>query len=125
MDRNPWLIVAAVSGLSAVALGAFGAHAIRDSLSNEMLAVYRTASLYHLVHSAVLLAVAIWMEANKASHWLRISAWLFAVGILLFSGSLYLLAVTGIGSLGAITPLGGLAFLAAWTGLIMQAVKPR
>lgn len=125
MRSRGWFIVAAIAGFSAVFLGAFGAHALRDSLDDRMLSVYRTASLYHLVHAPVLLAVALWMQQAGPSGWLRFSAWAITVGLVLFSGSLYLLASTGITTLGAITPIGGLAFLCAWFGLFIQAVKSR
>lgn len=125
MRSRGWFIVAAIAGFSAVFLGAFGAHALSDSLDASMLPVYRTASLYHLVHAPVLLAVALWMQQAGPSVWLRFSAWSFTAGIVLFSGSLYLLAITGISGLGAVTPLGGLAFLSAWFALFMQAVKSR
>jgi len=118
-------MVAAVAGFTAVALGAFGAHALRDSLDTQMLQVYRTASLYHLVHAAVLLAIALWLQQGRISGWLKFSAWSFCTGIVLFSGSLYLLAVTGVSGLGAITPLGGLAFLAGWAGIFIHAVRSR
>ena len=123
MQRNPWIMVAAVAGFSAVALGAFGAHALKDLLDPQMLTAYRTGSLYHLVHAPVLLVVALWIQQSGSSAWLRFSAWAFTAGIVLFSGSLYLMASTGMSGLGAITPLGGLAFLTAWTGLFVQAVK--
>ena len=125
MRQSCWFIVATVAGFSAVLFGAFGAHALGDSLSAEMLSVYRTGSIYHLVHAPVLLAVALWIRQVGSTRWLRISAWLFTAGIVLFSGSLYLLAGTGITGLGAVTPVGGLAFLAAWFGLFMQAISAR
>ena len=125
MRNSAWFIVAAIVGFSAVLLGAFGAHALGDTLSAEMMSVYRTGSLYHLVHAPVLLAVALWMQQVVSSRWLRISAWLFTAGIVLFSGSLYLLAGTGINGLGAVTPVGGLALLAAWIGLLIQAISSR
>jgi uncharacterized membrane protein YgdD (TMEM256/DUF423 family) len=125
MPHNAWFIVAAVAGFTAVLFGAFGAHALADSLSVQMLSTYRTGSFYHLAHAPVLLAVALWMQQAGASRWLRISAWLFSIGIVLFSGSLYLLAITGSTELGMITPLGGLAFLVGWFGLFMQGLSSR
>jgi uncharacterized membrane protein YgdD (TMEM256/DUF423 family) len=125
MPHKAWFIVSAVAGFTAVLFGAFGAHAVADSLSEQMLSTYRTGSLYHLTHAPVLLGVALWMQQAGASRWLRISAWLFSIGIVLFSGSLYLLAITGSTELGMITPVGGLAFLVAWFGLFMQVASSR
>lgn len=97
-----------------VALGAFGAHALRNHLSADMTSVWRTAEIYQFVHALGLLAVGLLVFRLGAPPLLRAAGWLMVAGIVLFSGSLYLLAVTGIRWLGAITPLGGVAFLAAW-----------
>jgi uncharacterized membrane protein YgdD (TMEM256/DUF423 family) len=112
-----------MAGLSGVALGAFGAHALRDSLAAEMLAVYRTGSLYHLVHAPVLLGIALLLEREPAAPALKFSALCLCLGIVLFSGSLYLLSVTGRSGLGIITPFGGLALLAGWGALAVHAFK--
>jgi len=103
----------AITGFLAVLLGAFGAHALHDLLvKNNTVEIWKTASTYHLIHSVVLLWVADRFPANKM-------AWgCFMVGVILFSGSLYLLAVTGIHWLGAITPFGGIALLAGWLALL-------
>ena len=122
MPHQVWIAVAAASGLSAVALGAFGAHALRDRLDDSARAVWQTASLYQLFHTLALLAVAL-LLARADARWLQASAWCFAVGTLLFSGSLYALAVTGIRPLGAITPIGGVALLAAWAALLIWALR--
>ena len=110
----------AVAALLAVALGAFGAHALRDRLTSDLLAVFETGVRYHFYHSLALFAAAYaaarWPEGAAA-----IAGWLFIAGIVLFSGSLYLLAVTGTRWLGAITPLGGLAFIAGWAALAWTA----
>ena len=115
-----FFILGAVLALFGVALGAFGAHALRDRLTPELLTVYQTGVQYHLYHALALLAA-----AYAAARWPGAAAvaagWLFAAGIVLFSGSLYALALTGVRWLGAITPLGGLAFLAGWLALAWAA----
>jgi uncharacterized membrane protein YgdD (TMEM256/DUF423 family) len=109
-----------VSGIIAVAAGAFGAHALRARLSPELLAVFETAARYQMYHALGLLAVA-WAVTRwpgALPHW---AGWFFVAGTLLFSGSLYALALTGARWLGAITPLGGAAFLAGWVCLALSA----
>jgi uncharacterized membrane protein YgdD (TMEM256/DUF423 family) len=96
-----------------VAIGAFGAHGLRDRLTPDMLAVFETGVRYHLIH-ALGLFVAAWLAGEDESRTARLAGVLLVLGILLFSGSLYLLALTGVRSLGAVTPFGGLAWLAAW-----------
>jgi uncharacterized membrane protein YgdD (TMEM256/DUF423 family) len=108
--------LAAIAGFLAVALGAFGAHSLKATLlQNDTLAVWQTGALYHLVHAVVLLLLA---QRSSIPRWPFI---LFGIGIVIFSGSLYLLAVTNIKILGAITPIGGLCFLAGW---LMLAFRP-
>jgi uncharacterized membrane protein YgdD (TMEM256/DUF423 family) len=114
------LVVAALSGALAVACGAFGAHALKTRLTPEMLAVWNTAVLYHLVHSVVLAALALAAPARPVG----LPAALFGAGIAIFSGTLYLLALSGVRWLGAITPLGGLALIAGWLSLALLA-RPR
>jgi uncharacterized membrane protein YgdD (TMEM256/DUF423 family) len=97
----------------AVAAGAFGAHALRARLTPELLAVWETAARYQMYHALALLGVA-WALDRWSGRPAVIAGWLFIVGIVLFSGSLYLLSISGVRWLGAITPLGGLAFLAGW-----------
>src|SRR5689334_17093683 len=101
----------AISGFIAVALGAFGAHALRARLTPDMLAVFETGARYHLVHAVLVVALG-FAEARLPA--VRVAAVLFLVGTVLFSGSLYLLATTGVRTWGAVTPLGGLAFLVGW-----------
>ena len=108
----------AVFALLAVALGAFGAHVLKSRMSADMLAVYQTGVSYEMYHALALIAVGILLQLGRGGQWLPIAGWLFAVGIVLFSGSLYLLSVTDTRWLGAITPLGGLCFLAGWILLI-------
>ena len=103
----------------AVALGAFGAHGLKSRVSVEMLAVWQTAVLYHLVHALGLLLVGM-----LAAHLpVKAAGWTLFTGIVLFSGSLYLMVLTDIRSLGVITPLGGVAFLAGWLLLAVSALK--
>jgi uncharacterized membrane protein YgdD (TMEM256/DUF423 family) len=110
-----------VAALLAVALGAFGAHALRSRVAPDMLAVWHTGVEYHLFHALGLLALGFAAAQLPESPLIKFSGWLMLAGIVLFSGSLYLLALTGERWLGAITPIGGLAFLAAW-GLFVAAV---
>ncbi len=110
--------VAGALGLSGVALGAFGAHGLRDRLGAGMLDVYRTGVLYHLIHAAAALAIA--LAADKLRRAPLIVTF-FALGVLVFSGSLYLLALTRVTQLGAITPIGGLCFMVGWVLILVEA----
>jgi uncharacterized membrane protein YgdD (TMEM256/DUF423 family) len=123
MDRT-FLLAGAVAGLIAVGFGAFGAHGLRGRLTPEMLAVFETGVRYQMYHALALLLVAALAPrlAGNAGHAYRAAGWLFVAGITLFSGSLYLLAVTGVTILGAITPIGGVAFLAGWASLIIASL---
>ena len=113
MKSSALLRIAGVCGFLAVALGAFGAHGLKGTLAaHGTAAIWETASLYHLIHAVALLAIA--MSARVVSRWIPI---LFVAGIAVFSGTLYVLAVTGLKWLGAITPLGGLCFLIGWAWL--------
>lgn len=105
-----------------VAAGAFGAHALKTRLSAEMLAIFETGVRYQMYHALALL-IAAWAQTRWPGALVSVSGWLFIVGIILFSGSLYLLCFTGERWLGAITPLGGLAFLAGWLCLAYAAYK--
>ena len=109
-----------MAGFLGVALGAFGAHALKASLAPDMLAVFETGVRYQMYHVFALFAAA-WAWARWPSRVLAASGWLFVAGIVIFSGSLYLLALTGVRMLGAITPVGGLAFLAGWLCLAIGA----
>lgn len=112
----------AASAFVAVAAGAFGAHALRARLSPDLLAVFETGARYQMYHALGLLAVA-WAVTRWPSPWPPRAGWLFLAGTVLFSGSLYALALSGIRWLGAITPLGGLAFLAGWLCLAFAASR--
>jgi uncharacterized membrane protein YgdD (TMEM256/DUF423 family) len=111
-----------VAGLIAVGFGAFGAHGLRGRLTPEMLAVFETGVRYQMYHALALLLVAA-LSPQLPGKAIAAAGWLFLAGIVIFSGSLYLLAVTGVTVLGAITPIGGVAFLAGWALLIVSALK--
>lgn len=114
--------IGALLALVGVALGAFGAHGLRGTLSTQDLATFETGVRYQMYHALALLAV-----AGAAARWpggsASVAGWLFVVGILIFSGSLYVLVLTGQRWLGAVTPLGGLAFLAGWALLAWTAFR--
>ena len=114
------LLVASLALAAAVALGAFGAHAMKSRLGADMLAVYQTAVQYHFWHALGLFALALLMLQWDAPA-LNLAGWLLLAGLILFCGSLYLLALTGARWLGMVTPLGGLAFLAGWLCLAWAA----
>jgi uncharacterized membrane protein YgdD (TMEM256/DUF423 family) len=118
MDRL-LTVVGAVSGAVAVTVGAFGAHALRERLSPEALATFETGARYHFYHVSGLLAAAAAAGAwpGQGARLARSAGWLFLAGTVLFSGSLYLLALSGARWLGAVAPLGGVAFIAGWISL--------
>ncbi len=117
-----WFAVgAALCGLGVV-LGAFGAHGLRARVTPDMLAVFETGVRYHLIHALGLLAVA-WAASRWPSAWVGAAGWLFVAGIVIFSGSLYLLVMTGTRWLGAITPIGGLCLIAGWAVLAVGALR--
>jgi uncharacterized membrane protein YgdD (TMEM256/DUF423 family) len=120
MDRT-FLFIAALAGLTGVALGAFGAHGLRGRLSPDMLVVFETAVRYQMYHALAIFGVGLLM-APMGGWLVKAAGWLFTAGIVIFSGSLYALALTGISMLGAITPIGGLAFLAGWACLVIAAI---
>ena len=121
MDRT-FLLIGAVLGFLAVALGAFAAHALKSRLSAEMLAVFETGVRYQMYHAFAVLIVAAAIGHIGNARLLVIAGWFFFAGILLFSGSLYALALTSVRILGAITPVGGLLFLIGWACLAVFAV---
>ena len=116
VSPTPWVALGAVLAGLAVAAGAFGAHALRTRLSPTELATFETAARYQMYHALALVAVGL-LDRQRSDRLLTMAGWAFLAGIVLFSGSLYGLALTGIRGLGAITPLGGLGFLAGW-GLV-------
>jgi uncharacterized membrane protein YgdD (TMEM256/DUF423 family) len=120
MDRT-FLALGAISAAISVAAGAFGAHALKARLSPDLLAIFETGARYEMYHALGLVAAA-WAAARApaAAAW---AGWLFVAGTVLFSGSLYALALTGIRGLGAVTPLGGVAFIAGWIALAIAALR--
>ena len=119
-----FLTVGAISGALAVLLGAFGAHLLKQMISPEMLEVYKTGIQYQFYHTFALLVVGILMNI-KPTKTLKWSGYLFMAGIIVFSGFLYLLAITGIKTLGMIVPIGGLALVAAWICMLIHILKIR
>ena len=124
MPAARWFAIGAGLAAAGVALGAFGAHALKARLSAESLAIWETASRYHLIHALALLAAG-WASERWPGGWTTSAAWLFAAGIVVFSGSLYALALTGVRGLGAVTPLGGVCFITGWICLAIGAARGR
>jgi len=119
--NKTFLLIGALAAFLGVAFGAFGAHGLRSRLSPEMLAVFETAVRYQMYHALALLVVGL-MMAPMGGWAVHTAGWAFTIGILLFSGSLYLLALTGTTAFGMITPIGGLAFLVGWGCLIIAGI---
>jgi uncharacterized membrane protein YgdD (TMEM256/DUF423 family) len=119
-DKKMWIIISAVSGFSAVAIGAFGAHGLREKLTLDMLEVYKTGVLYQLIHSVVLLA----LNLNTVIK-TKLSSLFFLSGIIFFSFSLYIYSTSGFKFFAMITPIGGVCFLIGWLLIIYEAVKAR
>lgn len=117
-----FVILGAVLGGIGVAAGAFGAHALKAQLEPRMLEVFETAARYQMYHALALPGVA-WIGQQTQSPAAQFAGWAFVAGILLFSGSLYAMALTGVRGMGAITPFGGAAFLAGWAALALAATK--
>jgi uncharacterized membrane protein YgdD (TMEM256/DUF423 family) len=116
-------MLAASNGFLAVSLGAFAAHALSQRLGPELLGTFQTAVQYHMIHALALLGVGVLTLNYPNARYLEISGYLFMLGIVLFSGSLYGLSLTGMRWLGPITPLGGICFLAAWGCLFWSAMS--
>ena len=117
-----WFATGALLAGLAVILGAFGAHGLKARVSPELLVIWETGVRYHVYHAFGLLAVA-WAQSRWPGPLCGAAGWLFLVGILVFSGSLYAMTLTGIRWLGAVTPLGGLAFIAGWVALALAAFR--
>ena len=118
-----FIIVGAINAFLAVALGAFGAHGLKDRLDAHYLEIWKTGVTYQMFHATGILIIGMLLGKVGVSSLFSWSGWLMLVGIILFSGSLYLLSLTKVGVLGAITPIGGVCFLAAWVLMIVGAVK--
>lgn len=123
MSAYTFAAAGALNAFLSVAAGAFGAHALRERLAPPLLRAFDTGAQYHFYHALGLFAVAFAMSRLPESVWAARAGWLMLLGIVLFSGSLYALALTGVTRLGMITPLGGLAFLAAWLALAWAFVR--
>jgi uncharacterized membrane protein YgdD (TMEM256/DUF423 family) len=118
-----FIIIGAINAFLSVALGAFGAHGLEGKLEPKYIDIWEKAVKYQMFHATGLFIVGILLGKYPASSLLTWSGWLMLIGIILFAGSLYVLAVTQISILGAITPLGGVSFLVAWILIIIAAVK--
>jgi uncharacterized membrane protein YgdD (TMEM256/DUF423 family) len=119
-----FVILGAILGGLSVAAGAFGAHARRAPLEPRMLEVFETAARYQMYHALALFAAA-WLAQQTEAPAAHIAGWAFVVGIVLFSGSLYAMAFTGVRALGAVTPVGGVAFMVGWAALALAAFRLR
>jgi uncharacterized membrane protein YgdD (TMEM256/DUF423 family) len=119
-----WVTTGGLFGAAAVALGAFGAHGLKTRVPAEDVATFETAARYHLIHALAIVAVA-WVVNRFPGPLSQAAGWLFASGIVLFSGSLYALVLTGTRMLGALTPIGGLLFIGGWTALAAAALRAR
>lgn len=119
-----WFISAAISGFLSVALGAFGAHTLKDILNEYGRSIFEKAVLYQMFHTAALFAVGVIQRFDEETSF-SIAGWGFFIGIILFSGSLYVMATTGIKWPGAITPIGGIAFLLGWFWFVVSIFKSR
>jgi uncharacterized membrane protein YgdD (TMEM256/DUF423 family) len=118
---NTFMLIGSLAGFLGVAAGAFGAHGLRSRLSSDMLSVFETAVRYQMYHALALLITAAVIGRVGDARLLSIAGWSFITGVVLFSGSLYGLALSGTSALGAITPLGGVAFLVGWGCLALFA----
>lgn len=118
-----FLVLASINAFLAVALGAFGAHVLKERVGEDLLDIFHTGTHYHLTHALGLAIVAIVLDRFPHSALLRWSGWLIFAGIVIFSGTLYGITFTDIRALGAVTPIGGLCFLAGWTTLAAAVWK--
>ena len=119
-DKKFWIIISTVSGFTAVAIGAFGAHGLKEKLSADMLEVYKTGVLYQFIHTIVLLILSLtsFIKTNIASVF-------FLLGIILFSFSLYIYSTSGITFFEMITPIGGVCFLIGWLWIIVEVIRTK
>ncbi len=119
-DKKLWLIISAVSGFTAVAVGAFGAHGLREKLTTEMLEIYKTGVFYQFIHTIVLLILSLTNFIKT-----KFTSIFFLAGIILFSFSLYLYSTSGIQFFAMITPVGGVCFLIGWLLLLVEAIRTK
>lgn len=124
MNGANWLRLGAILGGLAVACGAFAAHGLEDRLNERGLGLFETAARYQMYHALALIAVGLLAGTARGGRALGVAGWSFSLGILLFSGSLYALALTGVRWLGAITPIGGVLFLVGWAALVAHRPGP-
>lgn len=117
-DKKFWIIISALSGFIAVAVGAFGAHGLREKLTPEMLEIYKTGVLYQFIHTIVLLILSLTNFIRS-----KVASIFFLAGIVLFSFSLYIYSTSGIKFFAMITPIGGVCFLIGWLWLIVEAIR--
>ena len=122
-EMKLFLIIGAINAALAVGLGAFGAHGLESRLSERMLETFKTGVQYHMYHALGLIGIALAADKLQSTGLIQWAGWLMFAGIVLFSGSLYVLSLSGIKILGAITPLGGVAFITAWIMLIVAAFR--
>jgi uncharacterized membrane protein YgdD (TMEM256/DUF423 family) len=118
-----FLVIGALAMALGVILGAFGAHGLKNKLTPDLLAVYHTGVEYHLYHALGLILVGVLINQFPQVSGLQLGGWLLLAGILIFSGSLYVLAISGVRWLGAITPIGGLTFIAGWVWIAWSLVR--
>tara|TARA_B100001029_G_C14950773_1_gene388635 strand:- start:92 stop:475 length:384 start_codon:yes stop_codon:yes gene_type:complete len=121
---HPLISIAAVNGLIAVLLGAFTTHTLKESITEELLRTFQTGVTYHMYHSLAMLAVSMLSLHFPHVRVLKFSAYSFLLGIILFSGSLYFLALTEVRGIGIITPIGGIFFILGWIALCIFGAKP-
>ena len=120
--ERQFVFLGAVSGFLSVALGAFGAHALKDALAPDLLAVFETGVRWQAVHAVAILAAGVF-SARLSGPMAPAAGWLFVLGTVVFSGSLYVLALSGVRAWGAVTPLGGVAWLAGWACLAVAGLR--
>lgn len=121
--RSPFLLLGACCAFSGVGFGAFGAHALKASLTPEMLSIYQTGVTYQMWHALGLIVISLLLAQDAQARLLEWAGWLMFSGIVIFSGSLYVLAIANLRWPGMLTPLGGMAFLSAWLLVIIHAAK--
>lgn len=120
-----FMMIGSINAFLSVALGAFGAHILKAKIDSDMLAVYETGIQYHMMHALGLIAIALLADRLGQPRLVSAAGWLLLIGIILFSGSLYVLSISGIKVLGAITPFGGVSFLAGWLCVFLAAMKAK